>query len=65
MDFHIARMLGLGTVMDNDDPNKTYLWVAKYDTQVDEETLASGTTHYHCYMSLPTTRTDARLPVTP
>ncbi len=65
MDFHLARMLGHGAVNDSDTPTKTYLWVAKYETLIDEETMVSGVHHHHCYMSLPTRRTDYRLPVTP
>ncbi|MEM9823133.1 MAG: hypothetical protein AAF985_18785, partial [Bacteroidota bacterium] len=66
LDFHVARILGQGTidqpVEGYDDP---YIHLAYYTTEglLDLDTIPIPTTHI--YMSVPTTRRDYRLPDEP
>ncbi len=66
LDFHVARMLGLGyldrsIVGDNDE----YIYLGIYDTQgkLDDTNVARPVTHY--YMGIPTKPLDYRLPDEP
>ncbi len=66
MDFHVARMLGLGHLdteitVQNNNP---YVYLATYQTNVslvDGDLIAQPTEHR--YITVPTARTDERLPV--
>lgn len=66
LDFHVARMLGLGYL----DPNISadtdeYIYLAAYDTQgaLDDTNRARTVTHF--YMGIPTSPLDHRLPDRP
>jgi len=67
-DYHIARLLGLGT-LDIDEGtvigelNPDYVYVAEYFTIADLEDGQGVRDVHHLFMSLPTANTDARLPV--
>ncbi|MGJ1503227.1 hypothetical protein [Sphingobacterium multivorum] len=59
MDYHVARMLGLG-VLDLDDrvyDGQQYIYIAQYYTFADGSDLSNN----HLYMSLPTSLDDQRL----
>ncbi len=66
LDFHIARMLGLG-YLDRNIANDTdeYLYLCMYDTEgvLDDTNAARLVSHY--YMGVPTKPLDYRLPDTP
>lgn len=73
LDFHVARMLGLGHI-DNprEGTNKTYVHVAQYytfkkplDYPTTEPQPPFGVALNHLFMTLPTARTDFRLPPAP
>ncbi len=66
LDYHIARMLGLGHV----DPepglgNQQFIYLMQYETRAPLEAngVAQPVTHY--YMTLPTGKNDQRLPLPP
>lgn len=63
-DFHVARMLGLGTI-DHDERvfDGKYIYVAQYFTHVDLEDGEGERTMEHLAMSLPTSIYDERLPL--
>ncbi|MDR2064594.1 MAG: hypothetical protein LBP85_02625 [Prevotellaceae bacterium] len=67
MDFHVARMLGLGTIDLNPVKNKNqqYVYAAEYFTQGDLEDGLGSRTVRHLYLSLPTSGTTERLPKIP
>jgi hypothetical protein len=63
-DFHTARMFGLGhidgTVVDNESQ---YIYMALYETIAPLEPGQTASSIFHVAMTLPTRRTDFRLPV--
>jgi hypothetical protein len=67
LDFHIARMLGLGwidsTIVRESRTKYVYLAIYRTLAALEPNTPASATTHI--YMTLPTSRTDYRLPPAP
>jgi hypothetical protein len=74
LDFHVARMLGLGHIDFRADQTKSWVWVAEYVTKTNQLTdypsnlppLPSlNPLVSHLYMTLPTRVTDYRLPPTP
>ncbi|WP_203296538.1 Ig-like domain-containing protein [Luteirhabdus pelagi] len=75
MDYHVARLLGLGILDINAtglisegketkkfDLNPRYLYIAEYYTDADLEDGNGVRNVHHLYMSLPTSNTDRRLP---
>jgi hypothetical protein len=68
MDFHVARMLGLGhlDIMDTSD-TVPYIYLTLYETIADPITLKQDPNQkkYHINMSLPTGIKDHRLPPAP
>jgi len=65
LDFHIARMLGLGHIDTEVDSNK-YMYMALYQTDAYEIGMGEkGNMITHLRFSLPTTKQDDRLPPEP
>jgi len=66
LDYHVARMLGLGHV-DNKgiDQNTSYIHVAEYTTLGDLGDGKGARRVQHLYMSLPTKLAEPRLPFVP
>src|ERR1044072_8829977 len=66
LDFHVARMLGLG-YLDRNIQNDTdeFIYLSMYDTEgpLDDVNVARPVRHY--FMSVPTRPIDYRLPETP
>lgn len=63
-DYHIARMLGLGTLdLDIKDIREQYVYLAEYFTYADLEDGQGEREVHHLFMSLPTSGIDSRLPV--
>jgi len=63
MDYHVARMLGLGLV--DTPPNKktdTFIYLAEYKTIAELDDGVPAREHQHIYQSLPTQLSDERLP---
>ncbi len=66
LDFHAARMLGLGTVDTGiADPARAYVYMAEYMTLGDLGDGKGAREVQHLYMSLPTFLAQHRLPMTP
>lgn len=70
LDFHAARMLGLGYIDSRADKDKIYVYVAEYITKTNLLTdfpysLPPITDTSHLYMTLPTGVKDYRLPPEP
>ncbi len=66
MDYHVARMLGLGYIDVNPPVTDKAVYIAIYTTHVALPTLREkATLGDHIFMSLPTDKTDYRLPPTP
>ena len=67
LDFHVARMLGLGCLDPNIAPGNTakYVYLAIYRTTAALEPGSPAAPHTHLYMTLPTGRPDHRLPPAP
>lgn len=63
LDFHIARMLGMGHIDTNLSDAKKYIYIAVYDTNDSIDNYTS--TLRHTYMTLPTGMTDYKLPYAP
>lgn len=66
LDYHIARMLGLGHIdwqvpISGDPSTQRYMYFAEYETLSGTKVPAV----IHRFLSLPTARTDYRLPVMP
>ena len=62
-DFHVARMLGLGTV--NTSPTQhtdSFIYMAEYTTRAELDDGAPVRERQHIYLSLPTKISDERLP---
>jgi hypothetical protein len=64
MDFHNARMMGLGHIDTNVTGAEKFIYLSVYDTIVPLENDAPSAVK-HFYMALPTGRADSRLPETP
>lgn len=63
-DYHVARMLGLGTLdISNEVLNGQYIYIAKYTTTADLEDGGGARTVNHLSMSIPTSVNDERLPL--
>ncbi|HET6224735.1 MAG TPA: hypothetical protein VFF27_00555 [Bacteroidia bacterium] len=64
MDFHVARMMGLGHIDTGVQPSQKFIYLSVYGTNV---SLQAGdpASLQHFYMTLPTGRADNRLPLTP
>jgi hypothetical protein len=68
LDYHIARMLGLGHIDIFDNQNTKYVYIAVYNTapeMLGNPNFQSGDLRDHIYMSLPTDKQDYRIPVQP
>ena len=67
LDFHVARMLGLGTIDHDKDssPNDQFVYLMEYVTEgtLDDGSTTALTTHF--YMTLPVTVATHRLPPAP
>lgn len=64
MDYHIARMLGLGTLdLSGVVMSDTHVYLAEYFTVADLGDGLGARTVQHLYMSLPTRLSDERLPI--
>ncbi len=64
MDYHIARMLGLGTLdYDASEASQTYVYAMEYHTQGNLGDGKGRQNVQHLYLSLPTAITDDRLPL--
>jgi hypothetical protein len=64
LDYHIARMMGLGTIDPEVDRDGAF-YVMEYTTEVAIEGIVPAQTTTHLFMTLPTTEVDNRLPVAP
>lgn len=63
-DYHIARMLGLGTLdIENTVTTGKYVYLAEYRTFADLEDGLGAREVHHLSMSLPTATSDHRLPL--
>lgn len=66
LDFHLARMLGLGTIdPDPQTANQPYIYLQQYFTKAPLEVNGPANTVGHYYMTLPTRQSDERLPLPP
>ncbi|MBK7129057.1 MAG: hypothetical protein IPM74_03630 [Crocinitomicaceae bacterium] len=70
LDFHVARMLGIGHIdalkQAGGGANQQYIYSLQYVTTADLATGTPGsTTVTHTYLTLPTSRKDYRLPPPP
>lgn len=64
LDYHIARMLGLGTLdLDVDITAGSHVYLAEYVTLGDLQDGLGARRVQHLYMSLPTSLADQRLPL--
>lgn len=64
VDFHIARMMGLGLIDLHEDVYiESHVYVAEYTTFGDLENGNGASEVHHLAMSLPTSTDDARLPI--
>ncbi|MFN8711231.1 MAG: hypothetical protein ACK5Z2_00165 [Bacteroidota bacterium] len=64
LDFHLARMLGHGHI-DKVTESIQFIYVAVYGTLKDPADETQTLATYHAFMSLPTSKTNYRLPKTP
>jgi len=62
MDFHIARMLGLGTIDIRVEGPQLHIYAAEYFSEGDLKDGAGDRTAQHVYLSLPTSIYTERLP---
>lgn len=62
LDFHNARMLGLGSIDKNVIPTQKYIYFIEYITEKNLSDLMSPKRIQHLYFSLPTGLDDKRLP---
>ncbi|MFN8302439.1 MAG: hypothetical protein U0U46_08110 [Saprospiraceae bacterium] len=67
LDYHIARMLGLGYIDANlqQGKNEAYVYLSIYHTTAPLEAGSPAFPFTHLYMTLPTSRGDYRLPPAP
>jgi hypothetical protein len=65
VDYHVARMLGLGHIDVDVDASTSYVYVAEYVTRGDLDDGGGVRDVQHLYMSLPTTLAQSRLPIVP
>lgn len=65
VDYHVARMLGLGHIDATvTSPTQRYIYMAEYFTTAPIDAVITGPMR-HVFLSLPTGRPDYRLPATP
>jgi len=65
LDYHLSRILGLGCIDKSTDPY-SYVYCMEYVTTAAlEAPLNSAATRTHLFMTLPTSKTDYRLPKAP
>ena len=68
LDYHIARMLGLGHIDIFDNQGQKYVYIAVYRTapeMLTEYPFQQANLRDHIYMSLPTDKQDYRIPIQP
>lgn len=66
LDYHVARILGLGTIDTTINKNKSYIYCLEYKTFVKlEAPYTSNIQRNHIYMTTPTSEADYKLPTTP
>lgn len=68
LDYHVARMLGLGYIDDLPDSagdDDRYVYLVKYEVKGNMVGCSPGNLQPNYFMALPTARTDHRLPLTP
>lgn len=67
LDYHVARMLGLGHIDDdsNANPNKEYIYLMQYITEAQLEDEIPALTVQHFYMTPPLSIIDHKLPPNP
>lgn len=64
LDYHVARMLGLGTIdLKSDSFSQKYIYIAEYYTNCDLGDGRGETNTQHLFCSLPTSLEDSRLPL--
>lgn len=65
LDYHLSRILGLGHI-DKSTDNDKYVYCLEYTTTAAlEGSYNTAATRTHLYMTLPTSKTDFRLPKAP
>ncbi|MEJ7645303.1 MAG: hypothetical protein WKF87_11965 [Chryseolinea sp.] len=62
LDYHIARMLGLGYIDTKPGESESFIYLAAYATLKDPEDYGLSKSLLHLYMSLPTFIKDERVP---
>ncbi|MNJ90684.1 hypothetical protein D3C87_83210 [compost metagenome] len=65
MDYHVARMLGLGHIDNLRKGAEPQVYVMEYVTRVSIEDVVPKQVTTHLFMTLPTSMTDYRLPPAP
>lgn len=65
LDYHVARMLGLGHIDTAVSGNQQFIYLSIYHTLAPLETGSLPGPATHLYMTLPTSRVDYRLPPPP
>jgi hypothetical protein len=66
IDYHVARMMGLGYIDTNPSPTDKVVYIAIYTTNIGLPALREkAVLNDHIYMTLPTDKTDYRLPPIP
>ncbi len=65
LDYHAARMLGLGYIDNAINREQEFIYVLEYKTVVAIENIVPQQVTSHLFMSLPTTMLDYRLPPAP
>ncbi|MEM0998575.1 MAG: hypothetical protein AAGN35_16070 [Bacteroidota bacterium] len=65
LDFHAARMLGVGTIDNFSVGNGDYIYLMEYRTEGELDDFGGERPVAHYYMGIPTSKTDFRLPPVP
>ena len=67
LDYHVSRILGLGHIdLDTTTDNYQYVYLLQYTTTAAlDGTLNTAASRSHLFMTLPTAKTDYRLPKAP
>jgi hypothetical protein len=66
LDYHVARVLGLGTIDQAPKADKKYIYCLEYKTYVKlEAPYTTNTERTHIYMTMPISSLDFKLPATP
>ncbi|MBA3899398.1 MAG: hypothetical protein H0X62_04170 [Bacteroidetes bacterium] len=65
LDYHVARMLGLGAIDDEAQEGYDWFYLMEYVSDVELEENEPKNYHTHFFMTLPTSREDFRLPLSP